>query len=257
MIILFREQKKQSIPLERYDKVGKYKLSIITTMNKLYAKDLCIEITRRCNMSCTHCMRGDIQNVDIDHRHIKSLLKHFQHIQHLNITGGEPSLNVKAIRYILKQLKLYNIHVYSIYIVTNGSLSSISKEFIDICSELYEYQEEEDGYSHMLEMSDDKFHNNQYHQKVIATLMQYPFFGLRNQAKEIFLFKEGRSTTGYPNPVHGIYLTSENYVYGDIYLNAAGNVIGNGNLSYQRQQENILCSSTDFLKYIKSTLRTE
>lgn len=238
-------------------KKGKYTLLIIITMNKLYAKDLSIEITRRCNMSCSHCMRGDVQNIDINHRHIKNLLKYFQHIQHLNITGGEPSLNVKAIRYILKQLKLYDIHVYSIYIVTNGSLSSISKEFIDICSELYEYQEEIDANSHMLEMSDDKFHNNQHHQKVIATLNQYPFFGLRGQTENMFLFKEGRSMTGYPNPIHDIYLTSTNYVYGDIYLNAEGKVLSNGDLSYKRQQENVLCSSTDFKKYIKSTLRTE
>ena len=226
-------------------------------MNKLYAKHLCIEITRRCNMSCAHCMRGDIQNVDIEHIHIKNLLKHFKHIQHLNITGGEPSLNTKAMRYILKQLKRYNIHVYSIYIVTNGSLSSISKEFIDICSELYEYQEEKDEYNHMLEMSDDKFHDNKYHQKVITTLKQYQFFGLRDQSNNIFLFKEGRSTTGYPNPVHDIYLNTEDYVYGEIYLNAKGNVLSNGNLSYQRQQENILCNSNNFLRYIKTTLRKE
>ena len=119
-------------------------------MNKLFAKDLCIEITRRCNMSCAHCMRGDAQSTDIEHRYIKDLLKHFRHIQHFNITGGEPSLNVKAMRYILKQLKRYDIHVYEFYIVTNGSPSSISKEFIKICSELYEYQEEKDN--HMLEM---------------------------------------------------------------------------------------------------------
>ncbi len=226
-------------------------------MNKLYAKDLCIEITRRCNMSCAHCMRGDAQNKDIEHRHIKNLLKHFQHIQHLNITGGEPSLNTKAIRYILKQLKHYNIHVYSIYIVTNGSLSSISKEFIDICSELYEYQEEKDSNDHMLEMSDDKFHNSQYHSKVTTTLSQYPFFGVRNQAENIFLFNEGRCTTGHPNPIHDIYLTTTDYVYGEVYLNAEGKVLSNGDLSYQRQQENILCSSSNFLRYIKSTLRTD
>lgn len=224
-------------------------------MNKLFAKDLCIEITRRCNMSCAHCMRGDTQSIDIEHRYIKDLLKHFRHIQHFNITGGEPSLNVKAMRYILKQLKRYDIHVYDFYIVTNGSPSSISKEFIKICSELYEYQEEKDN--HMLEMSDDRFHNNQYHQKVIATLNQYPFFGLRGQAENVFLFKEGRCTTGFPNTVHPIYLTTTGYVYGDLYLNAEGKILSNGDLSYQRQQENILCGSGSFLKYIKSTLRTE
>lgn len=226
-------------------------------MNKLYAKNLSIEITRRCNMSCSHCMRGNAQNMDIEHLHIKNILKHFKSIHHLNITGGEPSLNPKAMRYILKQLKHYNIHVYNFHIVTNGSRSSISKEFIDICSELYQYQEEKDENNAMLDMSDDKYHDSQYHRRVITTLSQYPFFGLRNQADNIFLFNEGRCTTGYPNPIHSIYLTSENYVYGGIYLNATGNVLSNGDLSYQRQQENILCKASDFLRYIKTTLRKE
>lgn len=226
-------------------------------MNKLYAKQLSIEITRRCNMLCAHCMRGDIQSVDINHQYIKNILKHFKSIQHFNITGGEPSLNTKAITYILKQLKLYNIHVYDFYIVTNGSLSSISKEFIDICSELYDYQEEKDSNNHMLEMSDDKYHDNRHHQKAIDVLKQYPFFGLRGQAENIFLFKEGRCTTGFSNPIHKIYLTSTDYVYGDIYLNAEGKILSNGDLSYQRQQENILCNSSNFLRYIKSTLSKE
>lgn len=226
-------------------------------MNKLYSKTLSIEITRRCNMSCTHCLRGDAQVLDIGHQHIKNVLKHFKDIHHLNITGGEPSLNPKAMRYILDQLKYYNIHVYDFYIVTNGSNSSISKEFIDICCQLYEYQEEKDESHFMLEMSDDIYHDNRSHKNVISQLRQYPFFGLRNQSENIFLFKEGRSTKGYPNPIHRIYLTTENYVYGDIYLNAEGNILSNGDLCYQRQRENILCASGDFLSYIKTTLETE
>lgn len=109
----------------------------------------------------------------------------------------------------------------------------------------------------MLEMNDDRFHNTQYHQKVIATLNQYPFFGLRGQAENVFLFKEGRSTTRFTNTVHPIYLTTTGYVYGDLYLNAEGKILSNGYLSYQRQQENILCSSGSLLKYIKYRLIAE
>lgn len=49
-------------------------------MNKLYAKHLSIEITRRCNMSCAHCMRGDALNIDINHQYIKNILKYFKSI---------------------------------------------------------------------------------------------------------------------------------------------------------------------------------
>ncbi|MCS2761363.1 radical SAM protein [Bacteroides ovatus] len=65
-------------------------------MRELYIKNLCIEITRRCNMRCTHCMRGDAESVDIPLKHISNLLRHVRHIHHFNITGGEPSLNVRS-----------------------------------------------------------------------------------------------------------------------------------------------------------------
>ena len=127
-------------------------------MRELYIKNLCIEITRRCNMRCTHCMRGDAESVDIPLKHISNLLRHVRHIHHFNITGGEPSLNVRAIRHILERVRAYGITVNDFYIVTNGSATSRSEEFIEACAALYEYQEEKEQDSgHMLEMSDDRF----------------------------------------------------------------------------------------------------
>ena len=182
-------------------------------MRELYIKNLCIEITRRCNMRCTHCMRGDAESVDIPLKHISNLLRHVRHIHHFNITGGEPSLNVRAIRHILGRVRAYGITVNDFYIVTNGAATSRSGEFIAACAALYEYQEEKEQDSgHMLEMSDDRFHDPAEHAATLAALSPYPFFGVRGQAERIFLFREGRSTEGFPNPVHGIYLTEENYV---------------------------------------------
>ena len=40
-----------------------------------------------------------------------SLLRHVRHIHHFNITGGEPSLNVRAIRHILERVRAYGITV--------------------------------------------------------------------------------------------------------------------------------------------------
>ena len=57
-------------------------------MKELYIKNLCIEITRRCNMCCAHCMRGDAEPVDIPLKHISNLLRHVRHIHHFNITGS-------------------------------------------------------------------------------------------------------------------------------------------------------------------------
>ena len=35
-------------------------------LSKVIFNTVIIEVTRRCNMSCPHCLRGDAQNVDMD-----------------------------------------------------------------------------------------------------------------------------------------------------------------------------------------------
>lgn len=43
-------------------------------MEKLIFNDLTIELTRRCNMACGHCLRGDTENVDLTGMDIDSVL---------------------------------------------------------------------------------------------------------------------------------------------------------------------------------------
>jgi len=56
--------------------------------------NLIIEITRKCNFTCDHCLRGEAQNKDIDHKVIDALLdNNIEYISNITFTGGEPSLN--------------------------------------------------------------------------------------------------------------------------------------------------------------------
>ena len=59
-------------------------------------QNLAIEVTRKCNIKCAHCLRGDSQNKDIDLKYIDILLDQVNYIGHFCPTGGEPSLNIKA-----------------------------------------------------------------------------------------------------------------------------------------------------------------
>lgn len=81
---------------------------------------LCIEVTRRCNMHCAHCLRGEACNVDIDSSYIERFMDHVHNITSLTFTGGEPSLNVKAMEDTLRICKEKQIPVGSFYVVTNG-----------------------------------------------------------------------------------------------------------------------------------------
>ena len=55
-------------------------------------------------------------------------------------------------------------------------------------------------------------------------------------------------------PVYPIYMDVDGVVHGDVYLNAKGMVRSNGDMSYQRQESNFLCTFSRFYSYLKSTV---
>lgn len=63
-------------------------------MERLIFNDLTIELTRRCNMCCSHCLRGDAQDKSMHIAHIDALLDQTQVIGHLHFAGGEPTLEI-------------------------------------------------------------------------------------------------------------------------------------------------------------------
>lgn len=82
--------------------------------------DLVLEVTRRCNMACAHCLRGDAQDLDMDESIIDAVLDQVSDIDKVTFTGGEPSLNVPLIRYFFRQAKKRGVPVGSFYVATNG-----------------------------------------------------------------------------------------------------------------------------------------
>lgn len=123
--------------------------------NNLAIDNLCIEVTRRCNMMCEHCLRGDSQNIDITHKIINEALKNIQYINDITFTGGEPTLHLEAISYTLNVCKTKNIEVDHIYIVTNGT--NITDEFIRILIDWYLYCDDIDELFGVA-ISQDPFH---------------------------------------------------------------------------------------------------
>ena len=65
----------------------------------MYVQDLILEVTRRCNMACEHCLRGDAQNMDMSTEVVDQILEHCDRIGAVTFSGGEPSLNIPLIRY--------------------------------------------------------------------------------------------------------------------------------------------------------------
>lgn len=85
---------------------------------------LVIEITRRCNLNCAHCLRGDPQELDISNKIIDNLLEQTETIYGLFLSGGEPTLNLETMRYILNRLQAFEIPLHSVELFTNGVIHS-------------------------------------------------------------------------------------------------------------------------------------
>ena len=133
-------------------------------MHTIDYDSLCIEVTRRCNMQCEHCLRGNAQNIDIDTQYIDRMLESASSIGELTFTGGEPTLNVPAMQYTLDYCKNHHIPIYGAFMATNGKY--LTDDFFKFAVDLYAYVYDCNGccmqeeYSQCcIALSQDMFHD--------------------------------------------------------------------------------------------------
>lgn len=126
---------------------------------KLTVDNLVIEVTRRCNMACAHCMRGDAQNKDMTREIIDRVFENIASVGIITFTGGEPTLNIDIIQYALDICRKKAIDVFSFYIVTNGKI--VPEEFLVTCLRWHAYTLKcsgDENYSGIA-LSKDQFHD--------------------------------------------------------------------------------------------------
>ena len=81
---------------------------------------LTLEVTRRCNMGCAHCLRGEAENLDMTKEIVDKALEDVEFISSLTLSGGEPTLNTELIRYILDVCIEKEIVIEELFVATNG-----------------------------------------------------------------------------------------------------------------------------------------
>lgn len=104
---------------------------------KLKAMYLILETTRRCNMTCAHCLRGDAEALDMTEMLVRNVMLQMADVDEITFTGGEPSLNPKAMRSALKYAKRKKLHVRGAFLATNGK--SVSSDFLRACRDWHAY----------------------------------------------------------------------------------------------------------------------
>jgi hypothetical protein len=205
--------------------------------------NLCIEITRRCNLECVHCLRGPAEDVTISKSTIDTLLDKVRQITFLTITGGEPSLACDEIDYLLKGLKAHNINPSKFYLVTNGQqnfsqLANIIGEGVGTSTLLTKIM-----------VSQDVFHPS-ISKEVKSEVEKTPFADIGYNVG--MLYDEGRarikensySERKSPRPTVDLeWHELTNTIFGDLYLNAHGYLINGGCYSYATQDRGneIIC----------------
>lgn len=217
------------------------------------ANNVFIEVTRRCNMCCAHCLRGDAESIDIQEKYIDAFLDNFEkgaYISSLTFTGGEISLNIPAIRYTLKAVKERGIAVGSFYMVTNGKAVDKMADLAMASLEWWAYCDEKDDYMCGLCISSDNFHEAiPYESESILSGLKYNRNDKVTDFHLAYLLNEGRAK----NLDSNIYKKREPHVdkleyefnktgdidfySGELYLNAIGDVVSGCDWSYKSQKK--------------------
>lgn len=100
-------------------------------VKKIYFRHIMVEITRRCQLKCEHCLRGDAQDLDISNDIIDAILEQTAGIGRLSFTGGEPTLAPDKMNYFVDRMIEKGIPLGGISYITNGvELSEEVKEFL-------------------------------------------------------------------------------------------------------------------------------
>jgi len=200
-----------------------------------------IELTRKCNMTCSHCLRGKAQNLDIKKEHITKMLENVSYISTVTFSGGEPSLNIGAINHFIDECKRLNVSVNSFYIATNGK--ETTDEFILAIMNLYLLCE--DNEVSQVHYSNDYYHIQEDYKPNIEKLEVFKFFSKKYEkdGEHKYMINEGnfKENFNYGRPVNIHQLELEdNRIDGDFYLNVNGDIICCCDLSYENQEFNIV-----------------
>lgn len=136
-----------------------------------------IELTRRCNEACAHCLRGPAEDVDLSEEVIDALFDNndIYLIENLLLSGGEPTMNGKGLNYLVNKIIEKRVIVGNYRIIINGTY--YSEEFGAAIKKLHEYIDKigwNRKYNVLLANSFGKIgvSQDQYHKKVDKKVMK-------------------------------------------------------------------------------------
>ena len=241
---------------------------------EIHVESLVIEVTRRCNMKCEHCLRGDAQNLDISTATLSEIAKHI-YPSSVTFTGGEPSLNVPAIKRYFELAERYGTMPNSFYVATKGAASK--EQMRDLALTLLEaYPKMEEPDMCEVDVSVDMFHEAFRDNDNAKILRGLSFLGRGKQhsVKDDdlnWLLNTGRANkngigvrapevlrTDMDELVTDYSTEYDSIAFDTLYIAANGNVVDGCDSSYEDidDEENVICKVNQLQKkaedYVKN-----
>ena len=142
---------------------------------------LMLEVTRRCNLRCEHCMRGEPQNVDMSDEVLEKTFSNINAVISLSLTGGEPFLAPHVIEKMVDIIIEKNIPVLHCGTVDNGtilnesgirSVKALNRLGDYIYNSVFNDESRKEGKPVTISISNSEFHVNDI-QKAIDFYDQY------------------------------------------------------------------------------------
>lgn len=204
---------------------------------------LVIEGTRKCNMKCAHCLRGNAQRVNMENSVADIVTRQVDSIYNITFTGGEPSLNTEIIRNFQYGFMFNDCTINSFWIATNARF--YKENFVDALMDLYSICQGKDECC--LTISSDQYHFNQS-QRAIDKYSSLCFFSdeKMKMIDDWNLINEGMAKKNQfgtrditPRKTISDYSIFDDDLYIDdtVYINALGDVLLNSDLSYRTQKK--------------------
>ena len=103
----------------------------------VYAQTMEILLTKRCNFSCIHCLRGNAEAEDINEEVLDSIFSKFDYIESLSLGGGEIALKPELVDLVYKSLLKNKVMIGDMNFTTNGTI--VSEELLENLSNLKSY----------------------------------------------------------------------------------------------------------------------
>ena len=205
-----------------------------------------LEITRRCNLKCRHCLRGEAQNKDMDELLIHNFFKQVGSINSLTLTGGEPSLCPHLVKQVVDSCKYHKVEVSNFYVATNGVVHAHYDDFMVQLVRLWCMCIDN-------EISTVHISNDTYHEDAATAnpvnFKHHPLRALRfcdcteEKPNRVFsrpmIIKQGRASkiprARPPTPDYIQRPEDCDYLEGLVYVNVAGDLIEGCDWSYKSQ----------------------